>query len=381
MTSLLEQTFLANTLEAWLVAAGVAAAVLVILSTLHRLLARWIPGLTASTRTAWDDFLAQLLLRTPVWLALVLAIYAASLLLTLPARMSHWIGTIVLILLLFQVALWGNAIISFWIRRYKEEHLGDDAASVTTANALSFVARLVLFTLVLVLALDNIPGVEVTALIASLGIGGIAVALAVQNILADLLASLSITLDKPFMIGDHIVVGDYAGTVEHIGLKTTRVRSIQGEQLIFANSDLLTSRIQNYKRMRERRITFSLDIAYETPYAKLVAVPEMLRDIVEAQPHTRFDRAHFKKYTPSALSFEVVYYVLEPDYQLYMDTQQAINLAIFERFEDEGIRFAYPTRMLYVGAGRECDPGPVNQPQMSSRWDESNTQSERDNVK
>jgi small-conductance mechanosensitive channel len=362
MATLLERTLLDNSVELWLLAAGLATAMLVILSTLHRLLARYVPGLTAGTRTAWDDFLGGLVLRTPVWLALVLAVYAASLLLTLPLRMTHWLGTIVLIALLFQAALWGNAIISFWIRRYKEEHLGDDAASVTTANALSFVARLVLFALVVVLALDNVPGVEVTALIASLGIGGVAVALAVQNILADLLASLSITLDKPFMIGDHIVIGDLAGTVEHIGLKTTRLRSVQGEQLIFANSDLLTSRIHNYKRMGERRVVFSLGVTYETPYAKLAAIPDMLREIVEAQPHTRFDRAHFNEYTPSALNFEVVYYVLEPDYQLYMDIQQAINLAIFKRFGDQRIRFAYPTQMLYFGnSGQESTPALVDQ--------------------
>lgn len=372
---MLEQTFLANPLEAWLLAVGIGLAVLVVLNALHRLLARCIPGLTAGTRTAWDDFVAELLLGTPMWLALVVAAYVASLMLTLPAGVSHWMGTIVLILLLFQAALWGNAIISFWIRRYKEEHLGDDAASVTTANALSFIARLVLFAVVLVLALDNIPGVEVTALIASLGIGGVAVALAVQNILADLLASLSITLDKPFMIGDYIVVGDHAGTVEHIGLKTTRVRSVQGEQLIFANSDLLTSRIQNYKRMQERRVAFSLDLAYGVSYARLTTVPEMLRDIVAAQPHTRFERAHFKEYTPNALRFEIVYYVLKPDYQLYMDIQQSINLAIFKGFADESIRFAHPTRILSFGNEEDQPHRLTGQAQLGNGGDQHPTTS------
>jgi len=193
-------------------------------------------------------------------------------------------------------------------------------------------------------------GVDITALIAGLGIGGIAVALALQNVLGDLFASLSIVLDKPFVIGDFIIVDDLLGTVEHIGLKTTRVRSLFGEQLVFSNSDLLNSRIRNYKRMHERRIVFSLGVTYQTPYEKLAAIPDIIREIIELQEQVRFDRAHFKEYGDFALEFEIVYYMLVPDYNAYMDTQQAINLALYERFEKEGISFAYPTQTLYVSA-------------------------------
>ena len=183
---------------------------------------------------------------------------------------------------------------------------------------------------------------------AGLGIGGVAIALATQSILGDLFASLSIVLDRPFVVGDFIVVGDLMGTVEHVGLKTTRVRSLSGEQLVFSNADLLGSRIRNFKRMAERRIVFAVGVTYQTPAAKLDQIAGVLREIATAAPGVRFDRAHLRSFDDSAITFEVVYYVLDPDYNRYMDTQQRINLAIFRQFEAEGIEFAYPTRTVFV---------------------------------
>jgi len=212
---------------------------------------------------------------------------------------------------------------------------------------LNFAVRAVLWTGVLLLALDNL-GVHVTTLITGIGIGGVAIALAIQNILGDLFASLSIILDKPFMIGDFIIVDDFLGTVEHIGLKTTRLRSLSGEQLVFANSDLLKSRIRNYKRMAERRIVFSIGVVYQTAPEKLAGITGFIRDIIEGQPQARFDRAHFKGFGSSSLDFEIVYWVTSPDYNLYMDIQQAINLALFRRLQSEGIEFAYPTQTLFL---------------------------------
>jgi small-conductance mechanosensitive channel len=202
----------------------------------------------------------------------------------------------------------------------------------------------------LLLILDNL-GIDITALVAGLGVGGIAVALAVQNILGDLFASLSIVLDKPFAVGDFIIIDDYLGSVEHVGLKTTRLRSLSGEQLVMSNADLLSSRIRNYGRMYERRIVFSLGVTYQTPRDKLKKIPGIIRDAVEAQDQTRFDRSHFKGYGSFSLDFETVYHVLQPDYNLYMDIQQAVNFAIHERFEAEGIEFAYPTQTLFVERG------------------------------
>nr|WP_255603528.1 mechanosensitive ion channel family protein [Oscillochloris sp. ZM17-4] len=261
-----------------------------------------------------------------------------------------------MIALLIQVAIWGNALITGWVTSYQKRNIDADAGRVGTARVLSFVAQLVLYSVVVLLALDNIPGVEVTTLVASLGIGGIAVALAVQNILSDLFASLSIALDQPFIIGDFITLDDLAGTVEKIGLRSTRLRSLSGEQLSISNADLLSSRIHNYKRMQERRVVFSVGVLYETSAAQLRAIPAMVRAIIEAQGQTRFDRAHFKSFDDFALTFEVVYYVLTADYNRYMDTQQAINLAIFEQFGAAGIGFAFPTQTIHMArAGGQAE--------------------------
>ena len=219
---------------------------------------------------------------------------------------------------------------------------------MTTVRAVSMAARLALIVIAAILILDNLPGVEITALVASLGIGGIAIALAVQSILSDLFASLSIILDKPFVLGDFIVIDDFMGSVEYIGLKTTRVRSLSGEQLVFANSDLLQSRIRNFKRMAERRVVFTLGVTHRTPAEKLAAIPAWIADIVTAQDMVRFDRAHFQGFGDYALRFEIVYYVLDPDYNRYMDIQQAVNLAIFEKFRAESIDFAFPTRTIHL---------------------------------
>ncbi|MGB3051563.1 MAG: mechanosensitive ion channel family protein, partial [Polyangiales bacterium] len=232
-----------------------------------------------------------------------------------------------------------------WLEHYRQTE--EDGANRTTMNALSFIARLVLWITVFLLVIDNL-GIDVTALVAGMGIGGIAIALAVQNILSDLFASLSIVLDKPFVNGDFIVVGDMAGSVEHVGIKTTRIRSISGEQLVFSNSDLLQSRVRNFGRMEQRRVVFSLGVTYQTPAEKLERIPSLIRAAIEAQDSVRFDRSHFASYGDSALNFETVYYVESSDYAQHMDILQAINLRIYRTFEDEGIEFAYPTQTLFV---------------------------------
>jgi small-conductance mechanosensitive channel len=210
----------------------------------------------------------------------------------------------------------------------------------------------VVWSIVLLVVLDNL-GVKVTTLLAGLGVGGIAVALALQNVLGDVFASLSIILDKPFVIGDYITIGEHQGTVQAIGLKSTRMRSLSGEELIFSNNDLLASRIRNYGRMTERRAVFTIGVTYETPRAKLDKIPGILREAVEAQQKVRFDRSHFKQYGDSAIVFETAYFVLAPEYPVYMDIQQAINFRIHERFEEEGIQFAYPTQTIHLAAHRE----------------------------
>lgn len=343
--AVLERMIYGNTLGEWAVALGVAVVVFLGARLLVRHLVRGIRSVVQRTKTELDDLVAELLGRTRAFFLLFLALYAGSLMLELPLALADLLHKAVVVAVFLQVAFWGNGAVVFLVRRYRQ--VEEDPATVTTLGAIEFVAKLVVWTVIVLLVLDNL-GVDVTTLVAGLGVGSVAVALAVQNILADLFASLSIVLDKPFVIGDFIIVGDLMGTVEHVGLKTTRLRSLSGEQLVFSNSDLLNSRIRNFKRMYERRVVFSFGVVYQTPQEKLVRIPEMVQQIVEAQDKTRFDRAHFKQFGASSLDFEVVYYVLVPDYGVYMDIQQAINLALFRQFEEEGIEFAYPTQTLYL---------------------------------
>jgi len=345
----LNTIFWNNTVKEWLTALAVVLAVLIILRLLKWGLVRFFTNRAQQYR--WDVFelTATVARRTQLPFIMIFAIYGGLQVLNLPQDLQPWIFSITMGVFILQLDLWANSLVDFYLIRTPQAKFEKNAARVTTLRAAAFIVKLVLAAIAAILILDNIPGVKITALVASLGISGVAVALAVQNILSDLFASLSIVLDKPFVIGDFIIVDNYMGSVEHIGLKTTRVRSLSGEQLVFSNNDLLKSRVRNYKRMAERRVVFSIGVTYQTPLEKLKQIPASIRDIIESQETVRFDRAHFQTYGNSALLFEVVYYVLDPDYNHYMDIQQAINLAIFQLFEERGIEFAYPTQTLYIG--------------------------------
>jgi small-conductance mechanosensitive channel len=229
----------------------------------------------------------------------------------------------------------------FAIDRRHRRVLGSDPTMSGSLEIILFIVSIVVWTMAFLLALDNL-GIEIKPLLAGLGIGGIAVALAVQSVLGDLLAGISIALDKPFAIGDSLAIDGFVGTVEHIGVKSTRLRSISGEQIVIANADVLKSRIRNYGRMRERRSAFELNVTYETAPQTLRAIPPAIRAIIDAQPLARFDRCHLLSCGASALVFEVVYFVLVADFRVYADTQQAIIVAILERFRELGVQFATP---------------------------------------
>jgi len=224
------------------------------------------------------------------------------------------------------------------------------SASKTLDKSLSGALKVIKFgvwSLAVIFLLDNL-GFKISTVIAGLGIGGVAIALAAQAVLGDLFSYFSIIFDRPFEIGDFIIVGDLLGTIEHIGIKTTRVRSLGGEQLIFPNSDLTNSRVRNYKRMQKRRVVFKLGVTYDTPLAKLKEIPKIIEGSIKGVADTIFDRAHFSSYGDFSLTFEVVYYVLSSDYNKYMDIQQEINFKIKEEFEKKAIEFAFPTQTLYV---------------------------------
>jgi len=343
----LQTVFYENHVWLWFVALAIILFVGVALRLLLQFALRRLKRLARRTPGRFDDLVVELMDKTKPLFIVVASIYAGSLVLTLPDPAVSALRILFVIALLFQAGYWGNGLVSFWIRRTVRRRLDQDAESATSISALGFILKILLWAVVVLLALENL-GVDITTLIAGLGIGGIAIALAVQNVLGDLLASLSIIVDKPFVIGDFIVVGDQMGNVERIGLKTTRVRSISGEQVVFSNSDLLSSRVRNYKRMYERRIVFGFGVVYQTPSDALESIPGLVREIVESQPNVRFDRCHFRSFGDSSLDFETVYYVDTPDYNLYMDAQQAINLAILRAFEEREIEFAYPTQTLYI---------------------------------
>jgi len=331
----------------WALAAGVAVGIalaflLLKLSVLRRLRVR-----AERTSNIADDLLVGTLERTTVFSGVIGALYAGWLVLNPPEDAARIADAVALLVLVVQLAIWGNRFVSLWTGLSIKRRFRDDAASATTLVVVGFFAKVVVWVIALLLVLENL-GVDVTALVAGLGIGGIAVALALQNVLADLFGSVAIAVDRPFALGDFIVVGDLMGTVEHIGMKTTRLRSLSGEQLVFANNDLLKSRIRNYNRMSERRVVTSVGVRYETPPAQLEAIPGIVEEIVRGQEDVRFERVHFREFRDSALLFEIVYHVLQPGYAEYMDAQQAINLAIVKRFAAEKIGFAYPTQTVHI---------------------------------
>lgn len=343
------QEYLGNSLLEWgaalLVVVGVLALVRVIGWALHRKLKN-----ASATKNQIDDYLAELVTRTRLWLIAFPVVAIATRGLELSPGVMQIIRGAAVIAFLIQCGLWASVVAMLWITREQRSRMETDAAAATTISALGLVARIAIWAVVLLLALDNL-GFEITTLVAGLGIGGVAVALAAQTVLGDLFASASIVIDKPFVIGDFIVVGEFLGTVEYIGLKTTRVRSLGGEQIIFSNADLLGSRVRNYKRMSERRVLFTIGVTYQTPREKLAKLPEIIRGIVESQELARFDRSHFHRFGPSSLDVETVYYVLDPEYVTYMNVQQAISLSLIEACEREGIEFAYPTQTVYLAGG------------------------------
>ena len=338
-----------NPVWLWFVALGVLIGLYLFLRFLRWSLTQWFGRMHQRWKRPGLKIVQDLVARTNRLFFLAVALFFSSLFLTLPEVAVRGIQIFTLSVFFLQLASWGSFLVGAWFTRLSERKLKEegDAASATTLNALTVIVKIVLWVVAGLLILENL-GIHVGSLIAGLGIAGIAVALAVQNILGDLFASLSIVVDKPFMVGDFIVFGNYRGTVERIGLKTTRIRSLSGEQIVVSNADLLRERIQNFKRMQQRRATFTFGVVYSTPPEKVAAIPQMVREIIEALPDTRFDRAHFKEFGAYSLNFEVVYWLLKPDYNFYMDTQQAINLALMRRFREEGIEFAFPTQVVHL---------------------------------
>lgn len=355
---ILERQFLHNSLQVWLTAAITTAVIAVLGLVLRKLLASRLGTLAARTTNQIDDMVVELIRDTRAWVIIALAVFAGLAQLAMPDRAAKYLESTAKLVLLWQAAVWGGSAITFWLKHYLTNRTtSQDRASIAMVNAIGVGAKVVLWLLIVLTALKSVFGVEITAWITGLGVTGIAVALAVQNILGDLLAALAIVFDKPFDVGDTIGVDTITGTVEHIGLKTTRVRSVSGEQVIIGNADLLKSRLRNYRRMYQRRAVFNLDVTFDTAPDVLQRLPGIVEKIITAQSPVKFDRCHVASFGESAIRLEAVYFVLDPDYKKYMDVQQAINLEILRQFAAQQVNFAFPSRTVYHVKGVTIEPG------------------------
>lgn len=344
---LLDDRYLGNSLWQWTLALTIAVVVFAVTLIIRRIVRSRYERLAATPQTELLELPFKVASNTGMFFLLVVSIYAgAASVLTLPEKIASILMTVVTISGFWQAGIWVSTAVTTWLHLKQRETLAHDRAAAGSFSIIAFVSRALIWALVLLLTLDNL-GINITALVAGLGVGGIAVALAVQNVLGDLLASLSITLDRPFVVGDAIAVDDFNGTVEQIGIKSVRLRSVNGEQIIMSNADLLKSRLRNYGRMVERRIQFVIGVALDSPPEKLSQVPAALRAIVESEQNTRFDRSHFARIGSNALEFETVYYVTTANYGVYMDIQQRINLKVIELLAKQGLQLAIPVQRIW----------------------------------
>lgn len=337
--------FLGNTLSAYAVALGIFFGTFFGIHLFLFILKNRLKAYARKNTAQTDPTLLRALHKVyPIEYAGI-ALYIALQTLNLNPVLSKAIFLAFLILMTYITIDAISALLTLFLQRFTAGENGQNSAPILM-NLLSIIKAL-LWVFGIFIVLSN-AGVDITSLITGLGIGGVAVALALQNILSDLFSSFAIHFDKPFLIGDVITVGDKTGVVERIGIKTTRIRALQGEEIVFANKQLTEAQIQNFKKMRERRIVFYVSVIYETPHDRLQAIPKLLESIIESLPKARFSRAHLSRFDSSALTFEIVYYVLSDDYMTYMDVQQEINFKILEAFSERHITLAYPTQTVYL---------------------------------
>lgn len=344
---ILHRTFLGNRVLDYVFASLLFVGGLLVIWVTRKIVLRRIEKWTAGTKTAVDDFLLSMVQKTLLPLLYFGAFYIASQSLTLnPAipKAIFVLGIALLTILVIRglVTTLRFAILEYWIGRQPDRQPLEGRL-----RGLMPVMTLVIWGVGIIFLLDNL-GFKISTVVAGLGIGGIAVGLAAQSVLGDLFSYFAILFDRPFQIGDFVIVGDFLGVVEHIGIKTTRIRSLGGELLVFSNTDLTNSRVRNYKHLQQRRVSFRLGVTYQTTYEHMKEIPDLIKTIIDETPNTRFDRAHFFSYGDFSLIYEVVYYVLRGDYNSYMDAQQVINFAIKKEFEKRGVEFAYPTQTLFV---------------------------------
>ncbi len=343
-----QRLLLGNSLMDWAAAGIVALAVWSALLILRRLIASRYRKYSSAHHPTPIRLIAYLAGNTTQLFFLGVALYAAQGSVTLPNRIQRGFDNFVLILILLQIGLWAGGALRFYLE-FKERERGADRIFAGSLDIINFIARLAVWSILILVALSNL-GVNITALLAGLGVGGVAVALALQNVLGDLFASLSIALDKPFVVGDSLAVDTFAGKVEHVGIKSTRLRGEAGEQIILSNADILKSRVRNFSRAQELRALTTIRVSYETPCDTLRDIPKLLEGVIREQANSRFERCHLKALGDSALHFELSYFVLQPALNSLLDLQHAVNLAIIDEFRRAGIEFDYPTQRVVLAA-------------------------------
>lgn len=333
-----------HTLLEWGIGLGLCLGLALVIRLIRGALTSRARKLAEKTTTRVDDAWVEVLDATAWYFYLALGLAAARIYLDLPSKADVYVKNGLSILVGIQITVWLQAAITTFLGIWSSKE-GTSQAS-TAAATIRFIARLALWTVLLLVILSNL-GVELTTLVAGLGVGGVAAALAVQKLLGDLISGLSMYFDRPFDIGDFIIVGDVLGNVTKIGLRTTRIDSLGGEKIVYPNGELVTKCIRNYQRMQERRIVFHFRIEYGLTADKVQEARDIAAEVVSETEHTRFDRAHFQKYGAYSLDFEVVYFVLSRDYNQYMDVQHSINMELYRRFEEAEIPFAFPTQTLH----------------------------------
>jgi len=345
-----ERQLFGNSLGDWLLAGLMAAAVWCALWLLRRLIASHYQRYLSGANHPRVRFVAELAASTRQFFMLAIALYAGHESLILPAKAQRAVTNLVLLLILVQSGIWAVRSVRLYLQ-LKQQESGADRVLAGSIDIILFVARIIIWSLLILVTLENF-GVNITALLAGLGVGGVAVALALQNVLGDLFASLSIALDKPFIVGDTLTIDAYTGTVERIGIKTTRLRSDAGEQIILSNADILKSRVRNYGRASELRALATIRVPYATSAEKILEIPQLLERIVRDQAHARFERCHLKTLGEWALQFELSYFGRDPDGYSLLDLQHAVNCRILEEFTRAGIEFAVPTQRVLAGESR-----------------------------
>ena len=346
MNSFWEKVFWGNTVKDWLIALLIIAASMLLLRVIKSVVLAQLRKWSAKTHTSIDDFLLLSIERSVLPFFYLLSVYIGLSYLSLGMKAQNILRIAILVAATFFAIRLITFLFSYLVENFTRSQQ-DAGTKRKQARGIVVIVNIIVWISGIVFLIDNL-GYDITTLVAGLGIGGIAIALAAQAVLGDLFSYFVIFFDKPFEIGDFIIIGDKMGTVEYVGIKTTRIRALSGEQLVISNTDLTNSRVQNYKRMESRRVVFTISVLYETSFEKLKNIPDIIKRIIEEKADLKFDRAHFSSFGSSSLDFEIVYFVSSADYNLYMDKQQLINLAIFEEFEKENIEFAYPTQKIYL---------------------------------